>query len=130
MSQQIGYISLIIPHYDEAKDYYTTTLGFELIEDTDTGDGKRWLVVRPKGSTGAAIVLAEAKTEDEKQMVGNQGAGRVFLFLHTDDFYRDHQAYTAKGVTFLQLPRQEPYGTVAVFQDRYGNKWDLLQLKQ
>lgn len=129
MTQNIGYISLIIPQYDEAKDYYTTKLGFELIEDTHMGDGKRWLVVKPEGSTGTAIVLAEAKNDEEKQMVGNQGAGRVWLFLHTDDFYRDYNAYRKEGVEFLEEPRAEPYGTVAVFQDRFGNKWDLLELK-
>ena len=93
------------------------------------GDGKRWLVVKPEGSTGTAIVLAEAKNDEEKQMVGNQGAGRVWLFLHTDDFYRDYNAYRKEGVEFLEEPRAEPYGTVAVFQDRFGNKWDLLELK-
>ena len=130
MNQNIGYISLLVPQYDEARDYYTTTLGFELVEDTDMGDGKRWLVVKPMGSNGTAIVLAEAKSKEEKAMVGDQGAGRVWLFLHTDDFYRDHKSYTEKGVTFKETPREEPYGTVAVFQDLYGNKWDLLQLKQ
>ncbi|MDA0347440.1 MAG: VOC family protein [Verrucomicrobia bacterium] len=130
MKQNIGYISLIIPNYQEARDYYTGVLNFDLLEDTDLGEGKRWLLVAPKGSTGTAIVLAEAKTEDEKQMVGNQGAGRVFLFLHTDDFYRDYKAYREMGVEFLEDPRVEPYGTVAVFQDMFGNKWDLLELKQ
>jgi catechol 2,3-dioxygenase-like lactoylglutathione lyase family enzyme len=130
VNQNIGYISLIIPNYDEAKNYYTTTLSFDLVEDTDMGEGKRWLVVKPKGSNGTALVLAEAKSKEEIAMVGGQGAGRVWLFLHTDDFYRDHQAYTSKGVRFLETPREEPYGTVAVFQDLYENKWDLLEPKE
>ena len=130
MNQNIGYISLIIPNYDEAKNYCTTTLGFDLVEDTDMGEGKPWLVVKPKGSNGTALVLAEAKSKEEIAMVGGQGAGRVWLFLHTDDFYRDHQAYTSKGVRFLETPREESYGTVAIFQDLYENKWDLLEPKQ
>jgi catechol 2,3-dioxygenase-like lactoylglutathione lyase family enzyme len=130
VNQNIGYISLIIPNYDEAKNYYTTTLSFDLVEDTDMGEGKRWLVVKPKGSNGTALVLAEAKSKEEIAMVGGQGAGRVWLFLHTDDFYRDHQFYASKGVRFLETPREEPYGTVAVFQDLYENKWDLLEPKE
>jgi len=130
VNQNIGYISLIIPNYDEAKNYYTTTLSFDLVEDTDMGEGKRWLVVKPKGSNGTALVLAEAKSKEEIAMVGGQGTGRVWLFLHTDDFYRDHQAYTSKGVRFLETPREEPYGTVAIFQDLYENKWDLLEPKE
>jgi catechol 2,3-dioxygenase-like lactoylglutathione lyase family enzyme len=129
MKQQIGYISLLIPDYDEARNYYTTVLGFELLEDTDLGEGKRWLLVAPPGSVGTAIVLAQATTDEAKNMVGNQGAGRVFLFLHTDDFYRDYHSFRDRGVSFLETPRDEPYGTVAIFQDTYGNKWDLLELK-
>ena len=102
----------------------------DLLEDTDMGDGKRWLLIAPKGSTGTAIVLAEAKTNKEKRIVGNQGAGRVWLFLHTDDFYRDYDKYRNGGVQFLEEPRTEPYGTVAVFIDTFGNKWDLLQPNQ
>ena len=130
MKQKIGYISLIVPNYDEARDYYTETLNFDLLEDTDMGDGKRWLLIAPKGSTGTAIILAEAKTNKEKRIVGNQGAGRVWLFLHTDDFYRDYDNYRNGGVQFLEEPRTEPYGTVAVFIDTFGNKWDLLQPNQ
>ncbi len=130
MKQKIGYISLIVPNYEEARDYYTETLNFDLLEDTDMGDGKRWLLIAPKGSTGTAIVLAEAKTNKEKRIVGNQGAGRVWLFLHTDDFYRDYDKYRNGGVQFLEEPRTEPYGTVAVFIDTFGNKWDLLQPNQ
>jgi catechol 2,3-dioxygenase-like lactoylglutathione lyase family enzyme len=130
VKQKIGYISLIVPNYEEARDYYTETLNFDLLEDTDMGDGKRWLLIAPKGSTGTAIVLAEAKTNKEKRIVGNQGAGRVWLFLHTDDFYRDYDKYRNGGVQFLEEPRTEPYGTVAVFIDTFGNKWDLLQPNQ
>ena len=127
MKQKIGYLSIIVPSYDEAKAYYTEVMDFDLLEDTNLGDNKRWLLVTPKGSAGTGIVLAEAVTNEEKQMIGNQGAGRVFLFLHTDDFYRDYDNYRKKGVTFLEEPRSEPYGTVAVFQDCFGNKWDLLE---
>ena len=130
MNQTIGYISLIIRDYDQARDYYSQVLGFEVIEDTDLGEGKRWLLVKPNGSEGTCIVLAEAQSEEEKQLVGNQGANRVWLFLHTDNFQRDYDTYTSRGVTFLEKPRHEPYGTVAVFQDKFGNKWDLLELNQ
>ena len=129
MNQKLGYISLIIGNYNEAIAYYTQTLGFELLEDTPLGEGKRWVLIRPRGGQGTALVLAEASTEEEKSMIGNQGAGRVWLFLHTDDFYQDYEAYQAKGVQFLEKPREEVYGTVAVFADRYGNKWDLLEPK-
>ena len=129
MNRKIGYISLIVPNYDEAKDYYMRALGFELVEDTDLGEGKRWVVIKPGQGEGTGIVLAEAKTAEEKAAVGNQGAGRVWLFLHTDDFQRDHWRFQANGVHFLEPPREEAYGTVAVFEDRYGNKWDLLELR-
>ena len=129
MNQKLGNITLIIPDYDEARNYFTNILGFDLLDDTDLGGGKRWLIVKPKGTSGAGIVLAKAITEEEKQAIGKQGADRVWLFLHTDDFYRDHTLYSKNGVNFLEAPREEIYGTVAVFQDRYGNKWDLLELK-
>ena len=129
MNRKIGYVSLIVPSYDEAKDYYTRALGFTLSEDTDLGDGKRWIVINPGQGEETGLVLAEAKTDEEKAAVGKQGAGRVWLFLHTDDFKRDHWRFQANGVRFLEQPREEPYGTVAVFEDRYGNKWDLLELK-
>lgn len=128
MKQKIGYVSLLVPSYDEAKDSSTLFMDFDLLEDTDLGDGKRWLLVAPQGSTGTGIVLAEAVTKEEKRMIGNQGAGRVFLFLRTEDFYRDYDNYQKKGVRFLEEPRSAPYGTVAVFQDHFGNKWDLLEL--
>ena len=130
MNRKIGYISLIVPNYDEAKDYYMRALGFELVEDTDLGEGKRWVVIKPGQGEGTGIVLAEAKTAEEKAAVGNQGAGRVWLFLHTEDFQRDHWRFQANGVHFLEPPREEAYGTVAVFKDRYGNKWDLLELRR
>ena len=130
MNRKLGYVSLIVPGYDEAKDYYSRALGFEIREDTDLGDGKRWVVIAPGQGDGTSLVLAEAKTEEEKAAIGNQGAGRVWLFLHTDDFHRDHWRFQANGVRFLEKPREEEYGTVAVFEDRYGNKWDLLQLKE
>lgn len=130
MNRKIGYVSLIVPDYDEAKHYYTRALGFELREDTDLGDGKRWVVISPGQGDGTHLVLAEAKTEEEKAAIGNQGAGRVWLFLHTDDFERDHWRFQANGVRFLEQPREEAYGTVAVFEDRYGNKWDLLESKE
>lgn len=129
MNQRIGYLSLLVPDYDEGIDYFTQTFGFKLIENSDLGDEKRWVVIKPKGETGTGIVLAKAQTEEEKQLIGGQGAGRVWLFLHTDDFQRDYAHFRNHGVHFLEEPRYEAYGTVAVCQDKYGNKWDLLELK-
>ncbi|MFE6224555.1 VOC family protein [Streptomyces sp. NPDC057854] len=129
----IALVTLVVRDYDEALAFYTDALGFELVEDTDRGDGSRWVVVRPRGSGGlgglgnAGLLLARARTEDEEAAVGNQSGGRVAFFLHTDDFARDHARMTAAGVTFLEEPRHEPYGSVAVFEDLYGNRWDLLQ---
>ncbi len=100
-----------------------------MIEDTDLGDGKRWVRVRPPGSTGTDLLLARAVNSEQASRIGNQTGGRVFLFLHTDDFWRDHRAMTERGVKFVRPPSEESYGTVAVFEDLYGNKWDLLQLK-
>jgi catechol 2,3-dioxygenase-like lactoylglutathione lyase family enzyme len=128
MSQSIGYITLLISDYDEAIAYFTEALGFNLIEDTPLGDGKRWILVGPEGG-GARLVLAQPGDEREGARVGDQTGGRVFLFLHTDDFWSDHARLSAKGVRFLEAPRDEPYGWVAVFEDRWGNRWDLLQLK-
>lgn len=126
--QRLAAVALLVRDYDEAKDYYSKTLGFEVIEDLDQGNGKRWLVLAPPGSE-TSIVLARAATSEQATRVGNQTGGRVFLFLHTDDFDRDYAAYTAKGVQFREPPRHEPYGTVAVFSDLYGNLWDLIQPK-
>lgn len=116
--------------YDEARAYYTDVLGFRLIEDTDLGGGKRWLLVAPPGANEGRLLLAQARKPQEIAAIGNQAGGRVFLFLHTDDFARDHAAFRARGVRFLEEPRHEAYGTVAVFADLYGNRWDLLQLKK
>jgi catechol 2,3-dioxygenase-like lactoylglutathione lyase family enzyme len=129
MTQRLCHVALVIRDYDEAIAFYTQSLGFQLIEDTDLGNGKRWVLVRPPGSTGTDLLLARAVTPEQASRVGNQTGGRVFLFLHTDDFWRDYRAMTARGVKFVRLPSQESYGTVAVFEDLYGNKWDLLQLK-
>jgi len=125
--QRIGAVTLVVRDYDEAKAWYTEVLGFDLVEDTPLGDGKRWLLVAPPG--GPNLLLARAATPEQESRIGDQTGGRVFLFLHTDDFRRDHAAMTARGVVFRETPREETYGTVAVFEDLYGNLWDLLQLK-
>jgi catechol 2,3-dioxygenase-like lactoylglutathione lyase family enzyme len=129
MSQTIAAVALVVPDYDEAIAYYTQVLGFALIEDRALGDGKRWVLVAPPGSQGTRLLLARAATPAQRERVGDQTGGRVFLFLHTDDFRRDHAAYLARGVEFVEAPRQESYATVAVFKDRYGNRWDLIQPK-
>jgi catechol 2,3-dioxygenase-like lactoylglutathione lyase family enzyme len=133
MPQKIGYVALVVRDYDEAIAYFTEKLGFELIEDSPSKDrlgrNKRWVLVRPSGSVGTSILLAKASNLDELSRVGNQTGNRVFLFLHTDDFWRDYHQMSARGVRFLETPREEPYGTVAVFEDLYGNKWDLLFLR-
>ena len=129
MPQKLGYISLIVREYNEAINFYTQSLGFQLIEDTDLGDGKRWVRVRPQGSTGTDLLLAKAVNPEQASRIGKQTGGRVFLFLHTDDFWRDYRAMTERGVKFVRPPSEESYGTVAVFEDLYGNKWDLLELK-
>ncbi len=131
MKQKLGYIAVLVRDYDEAIQYYMAILGFQLIEDSAVGSaGKRWVVVAPAGATECRLLLARAVTPEEKAAVGNQAGGRVFLFLHTDDFWRDYRTYAARGVTFCEEPREEPYGTVAVFEDVYGNRWDLLQLHE
>jgi catechol 2,3-dioxygenase-like lactoylglutathione lyase family enzyme len=129
MTQTIGYLALLVPDYDEAIAFYTSKLGFELIEDTDLGNAKRWVRVRPHGSTGTDLLLARAVNPEQSSRVGNQTGGRVFLFLHTDDFWRDYQGMIARGVKFIRPPSEESYATVAVFEDLYGNQWDLLQMK-
>ena len=128
MRQHIGYIALLVRDYDEAIRYFAETLGFAVTEDADLGNGKRWVLLAPPGSAETRIVLAKAVTADQLRLVGNQAAGRVFLFLHTDDFWRDYAAYCSRGVQFREPPREESYGVVAVFDDLYGNRWDLLQL--
>jgi catechol 2,3-dioxygenase-like lactoylglutathione lyase family enzyme len=129
MTQKLGSVALVVRDYDEAIAFYTNKLEFQLIEDTDLGDGKRWVRVRPPGSTGTDLLLARAVTPEQSSSIGNQTGGRVFLFLHTDDFWRDYHAMMAHGVNFIRPPKEESYGTVAVFEDLYGNKWDLLQLR-
>jgi catechol 2,3-dioxygenase-like lactoylglutathione lyase family enzyme len=128
MPQRIGSISLLVRDYDEAIAYFTEKLGFGLVEDTDLGNGKRWVLIAPLGSMETRILLAKAVTADQAQRIGDQAGGRVFLFIHTDDFWRDYEAYRARGVRFREEPRVESYGIVAVFEDLYGNRWDLLQL--
>lgn len=129
---RLGAITLVVRDYDEAIAFYTTKLGFDLIEDTDLGAGKRWVLIAPPSApTGSSrLLLAKAKNEAEAASIGIQTGGRVTFFLYTDDFGRDHTAFTAHGVQFLESPRHEPYGTVAVFVDLYGNKWDLLELNK
>jgi catechol 2,3-dioxygenase-like lactoylglutathione lyase family enzyme len=133
MAQTLGYLALVVREYDEAIAFFTKSLGFQLIEDSVSrdrlGHEKRWVLVAPPGSHGTKLLLARASTPEETSRIGNQTGGRVFLFLHTDDFWRDYRAMAGRGVTFLEAPREEAYGTVAVFEDLYGNKWDLLQLK-
>ncbi len=129
MTQTLGCIALVVRNYDEAVAWFTRSLGFQLIEDLDQGDGKRWIVVAPPGSRGTSLLLAQAANPEQLSRVGNQTGGRVFLFLHTGDFWRDFRAMQARDVKFLEQPREEAYGTVAVFEDLYGNKWDLIQPK-
>jgi catechol 2,3-dioxygenase-like lactoylglutathione lyase family enzyme len=129
MNQSIHAIALVVRDYDEAIAYYTRSLGFVLLEDTDMGGGKRWVRVAPRGDAGTGLLLARAVTEEQSSRVGNQTGGRVFLFLHTDDFWRDYQQMKANGVKFLEEPRHEVYGTVVVFEDLYGNKWDFIEPK-
>jgi catechol 2,3-dioxygenase-like lactoylglutathione lyase family enzyme len=126
MDRQIALITLVVRDYDEAIDFYTRRAGFELIEDSTLSPGKRWVVVAPRGSA-ARLLLAKASNRAQADRVGDQTGGRVMLFLETDDFWRDYREMTARGVEFLEQPRKEAYGTVAVFQDLYGNTWDLLQ---
>ncbi|MGH6965223.1 MAG: VOC family protein [Phenylobacterium sp.] len=123
MTQRLSLTALLVRDYDEAIDFYVRKVGFDLREDTDQGGGKRWVVVSPSGG-GAALLLAKSA---EAKGVGEQGAGRVFLFLQTDDFDADHARMSAAGVHFLEAPRREAYGAVAVFQDLYGNRWDLIE---
>lgn len=130
VQQQIGNIALVVENYDDAIEFYTQKLQFTLVEDTDLGGGKRWVQVAPPNSNGTNLLLAQASTESQTQAIGNQTGGRVFLFLQTNDFRRDYELMKAKGVKFNEEPRVEEYGIVVVFQDLYGNKWDLLQLNR
>ncbi|MBI3244311.1 MAG: VOC family protein [Chloroflexi bacterium] len=129
MRQKIGHIALLVRDYDEAIAFYTHKLRFTLLEDTNMGEGRRWVLVAPPGGAETCLLLAKASSPDQENYIGNQTGGRVFLFLHTDDFWRDYREMKADGVVFLEEPREEAYGTVVVFEDLYGNKWDLLELK-
>jgi catechol 2,3-dioxygenase-like lactoylglutathione lyase family enzyme len=127
VTEAIACATLLVRDYDEAIDYFTNKLGFALLADALLGDGKRWVVVAPERSAGMRILLARASTPAQEQCIGNQTGGRVSFFLETDDFARTHAALSRRGVRFLEEPRTEAYGTVAVFADLYGNKWDLLE---
>jgi len=126
MKQHLAHIALIVKDYDEAIRFYTEKLNFDLIEDTELSDTKRWVLVRPKGDNSCNILLAKAVGDEQTSAIGNQTGGRVFLFLYTDDFWRDYNAMLKKGVAFVREPKNEVYGTVAVFKDLYGNLWDLI----
>lgn len=130
MKQEIVQIALVVDDYDEAIQFYTQKLHFSLIEDTVLSETKRWVLVAPPGSAGCRLLLAKAATEEQKSRVGNQTGGRVFLFLHTDDILRDYENMSDQGIEFVRKPTVEPYGTVAVFKDLYGNLWDLIQPKK
>jgi catechol 2,3-dioxygenase-like lactoylglutathione lyase family enzyme len=127
VAQRIAQVTVVVREYDEAIRFYTETLGFRLLEDTDLGGGKRWVRVAPAGAAGAELLLARAATPEQEACVGNQTGGRVSLFLETDDFERDYAALRGRGVVFARPPREESYGTVAVFVDLYGNKIDLIE---
>jgi catechol 2,3-dioxygenase-like lactoylglutathione lyase family enzyme len=130
MPQVLGHVTLVVRNYDEAIAFFTGVLGFELVEDTEQGDGKRWVLVAPVGSSGTSLLLAQAATPEQSSRVGNQTGGRVFLFLHTDDLWRDYRSLQAHKVKFVREPRENEYGTVAVFADLYGNLWDLIERKK
>ncbi|MDM8519591.1 VOC family protein [Anaerolineales bacterium HSG6] len=130
MKQSIVHIALVVRDYDEAIEFYTKKLHFILVEDSyQPAQDKRWVVVAPPGSAGTNLLLARATTPEQIATIGNQTGGRVFLFLNSDDFWRDYNDMVAQGITFVRQPKVEPYGTVAVFKDLYGNLWDLLELK-
>lgn len=131
MKQSIVHIALVVRDYDEAIEFYTKKLHFTLVEDTyQPEQDKRWVVVAPPGSTGTTLLLARASTSEQESFIGNQTGGRVFLFLNTDDFSRDYADMVSKGIKFVREPKKEKYGMVAVFEDLYGNKWDLLELNK
>jgi uncharacterized glyoxalase superfamily protein PhnB len=127
MQQYLAGISLVVNDYDEAIEFYTRKLSFTLLEDTRMSDTKRWVVIAPPGSTGCTLLLAKAANDAQKAAVGNQTGGRVFLFLHTDDFDRDYNQMQEAGIEIIESPRQEAYGKVVVFADLYGNRWDLIE---
>lgn len=127
MKQRIAHISLLVDDYDDAIKFYTERLGFRLIEDTKVTETKRWVLVAPPGAKECCLLLAKAADDKQRAAIGNQTGGRVFLFLFTDDFWRDYKKMQGEGVLFVRSPKQEEYGTVAVFEDLYGNLWDLLE---
>lgn len=128
MQQAIAHVAIVVREYDEATDFYVGVLGFRLVEDSPRPEqGKRWVVVAPPGAPGTSLLLARATTPAQRALIGDQTGGRVFLFLQTDDFWRDYHRYLEAGVEFARPPSEEAYGTVAVFKDLYGNLWDLLQ---
>lgn len=126
MARKLISISLLVDEYDRAIDYYTQTLGFKLIEDTPINESKRWVLISPSENNETSLLLAKAANDEQKNQIGNQSGGRVFLFLQSDDFWNDYHEMKSKGVEFLEEPRSEKYGMVVVFQDLYGNKWDLI----
>ena len=129
MKQRIAHLTLVVDDYDDAIAFYTEKLNFALLEDTVLSATKRWVKVAPPGSTDFCLLLAKADNDEQRSRVGNQTGGRVFLFLYTDDFWRDYTNMLAKGITFVRTPAEEAYGTVAVFADLYGNLWDFIQPK-
>jgi len=129
MKRDLVAVTVVVREYDEAIAWYVRALDFEVLEDTPLGGDKRWVRVAPRGAAGVALLLARAATDEQRAAVGRQTGGRVAFFLHTDDFVRDHAAMTRAGVDFVEGPRDEPYGTVGVFADLYGNRWDLIQPK-
>jgi catechol 2,3-dioxygenase-like lactoylglutathione lyase family enzyme len=130
VKQRLAQISLLVRDYDEAIQYYTDTLNFVLVEDTKLSETKRWVRIAPQGDSSFTLLLAKADGEHQQSFIGNQTGGRVFLFLYTDDFWRDYNSMIEKGVRFTRQPATEPYGTVAVFEDMYGNLWDFIEPSQ
>ena len=130
MKQHLVHIALVVKDYDEAIQFYTQKLHFTLVEDTMLSDTKRWVLVSPKGSNECCLLLARAVGEEQVSRIGNQTGGRVFLFLHTDDFWRDYNDMRKEGIEFVREPKVESYGTVTVFKDLYGNLWDLIERKE
>ncbi len=131
MKQAVAHLTLVVKDYDEAIDFYTKKLNFDLLEDSyQEAQDKRWVVVAPKGSSGTTLLLARASNAEQSAFIGNQAGGRVFLFLYTDDFWRDYNDMKAKGIVFAREPKEPDYGTVAVFKDLYGNLWDLIEFSE
>jgi catechol 2,3-dioxygenase-like lactoylglutathione lyase family enzyme len=130
MKQSIVHVALIVDDYDEAIKFYTEKLNFTLVEDSPRSETKRWVVVAPKGAQECCLLLAKGVGEEQRNRIGNQTGGRVFLFLRTDDFWRDYKNMLSKGIVFIREPKTEEYGTVAVFEDLYGNLWDLIEFKK